>query len=152
MTLALLLAVPLAACAACAVARRRAVLEAINVAAFGLTFLLALAVASQVLRSGAISLFNGFLYADAPWPGGARCWKPSMSPPSASPFCWLSRWRLKCCAPAPSPCLTVFSTPMRRGPAARGVGSHQCRRLRPHLSAGSRGGVSSAALRRHLPV
>ena len=65
MTLALLLAVPLAACAACAVARRRAVLEAINVAAFGLTFLLALAVASQVLRSGAISLFSGFLYADA---------------------------------------------------------------------------------------
>src|ERR1039458_9275376 len=47
------------------VARRRAVLEAVNVAAFGLTFLLALAVASQVLRSGAISLFNGFLYADA---------------------------------------------------------------------------------------
>jgi hydrogenase-4 component F len=65
MTLALLLAIPLAACAACAVARRRAVLEAVNVAAFGLTFLLALAVASQVLRSGAISLFNGFLYADA---------------------------------------------------------------------------------------
>src|ERR1035441_1466777 len=65
MTLALLLAIPLAACAACAVARRRAVLEAINVAAFGLTFLLALAVASQVLRSGAISLWNGFLYADA---------------------------------------------------------------------------------------
>src|ERR1017187_134529 len=65
MTLALLLAIPLAACAACAVARRRAVLEAINVAAFGLTFLLALAVAAQVLRSGAISLWNGFLYADA---------------------------------------------------------------------------------------
>ena len=65
MTLALLLAIPLAACAACAVARRRAVLEAINVAAFGLTFLLAVAVAAQVLRSGAISLFNGFLYADA---------------------------------------------------------------------------------------
>ena len=68
MILALLLAVPLAACAACAVsavARRRSVLEAVNVAAFALTFLLALAVASQVLRSGAISLWNGFLYADA---------------------------------------------------------------------------------------
>src|ERR1035438_1157056 len=68
MILVLLLAVPLAACAACAVSavtRRRAVMEAANVSAFALTFLLALAVASQVLRSGAISLWNGFLYADA---------------------------------------------------------------------------------------
>src|SRR5450756_483380 len=77
MILALLLAVPLAACAACAacavsavsavsaVARRRAVLEAINVTAFALTFLLAVLLASQVLRSGAVSLWNGFLYADA---------------------------------------------------------------------------------------
>src|SRR5664279_2753991 len=65
MILALLLAIPLAACAVSAISRRRAVLEAVNVAAFGLTFLLALAVASQVLRSGAIALFNGFLYADA---------------------------------------------------------------------------------------
>ena len=68
MILALLLAVPLSACAACAVpalSRRRSVLEAVNVAAFALTFLLALAVASQVLRSGDISLWNGFLYADS---------------------------------------------------------------------------------------
>ena len=71
MILALLLAVPLSACAACAVSavsavsRRRSVLEAVNVTAFAITFLLALAVASQVLRSGAISLWNGFLYADA---------------------------------------------------------------------------------------
>jgi hydrogenase-4 component F len=65
MTLALLLAVPLLACALSAVARRRAVLEAINVAAFALTFLLAIAVASQVLSSGSISLWDGFLYADA---------------------------------------------------------------------------------------
>jgi len=64
MILAFLLAVPLAACAACAVSRRRPVLEAVNVSAFALTFLLALAVAAQVLRSGAISLWNGFLYAD----------------------------------------------------------------------------------------
>jgi len=65
MILAFLLAVPLAACAACAVSRRRPVLEAVNVSAFALTFLLALAVAAQVLRSGAISLWNGFLYADS---------------------------------------------------------------------------------------
>jgi hydrogenase-4 component F len=68
MTLALLLAVPLAACAVCAmplVSRRRSVLEAVNVSAFALTFLLALAVASEVLQHGAISLWNGFLYADA---------------------------------------------------------------------------------------
>ena len=71
MILALLLAVPLSACAACAVSavsavsRRRSVLEAVNITAFAITFLLALAVASQVLRSGAISLWNGFLYADA---------------------------------------------------------------------------------------
>src|SRR5450432_2516797 len=65
MILALLLAVPLAACAACAVSRRRPVLEAVNVAAFALTFLLALAVASQVLQSGSVSLWDGFFYADS---------------------------------------------------------------------------------------
>jgi hydrogenase-4 component F len=68
MILALLLAVPLAACAVCAawpVMHRRPVLEAVNVAAFALTFLLALAVASQVLRSGSVSLWDGFLYADS---------------------------------------------------------------------------------------
>ena len=40
-------------------------MEAINLAAFGLTFLLSLAVAAEVLRSGAISLWDGFLYADS---------------------------------------------------------------------------------------
>src|ERR1035438_1331163 len=68
MILALLLAVPLSAGAACAMpvfARRRSVLETINVTAFALTFLLALGVVSQVLRWGAISLWNGFLYADS---------------------------------------------------------------------------------------
>jgi hydrogenase-4 component F len=65
MILALLLAVPLAACAVSTMARRRSILEAVNVTAFALTFLLAMAVASQVLRFGAISLWNGFLYADA---------------------------------------------------------------------------------------
>jgi hydrogenase-4 component F len=66
--LALSLAVPLIACAACAlpaVSRRRPALEAVNVGAFALTFVLALAVASEVLRSGSISLWNGFLYADS---------------------------------------------------------------------------------------
>jgi len=65
MTLALLLAVPLLACALSAVARRRAVLEAVNLASFALTFLLAVSVASQVLSTGSISLWDGFLYADA---------------------------------------------------------------------------------------
>jgi hydrogenase-4 component F len=41
------------------------VLEAVNVTAFAVTFLLALGVVSQVLRWGAISLWNGFLYADS---------------------------------------------------------------------------------------
>ncbi len=65
MILAFLLAVPLAACAVAALARRRRVWEAANVGAFALTFLLSLAVAAEVLRSGSISLWNGFLYADA---------------------------------------------------------------------------------------
>jgi hydrogenase-4 component F len=68
MILALLLAVPLSACAVCAVpalSRRRAALETINVTAFAVTFLLALGVASDVLRWGAISLWDGFLYADS---------------------------------------------------------------------------------------
>ena len=50
MILALLLAVPLAAGAACAlsaVAKRRAVLEAVNLAAFAVTFLLSLSVVSK---------------------------------------------------------------------------------------------------------
>ena len=65
MTLALLLGIPLLACALSAMSRRRAVLEAVNVGAFVLTFLLALVVAAEVLRFGPISLWNGFIYADA---------------------------------------------------------------------------------------
>ena len=65
MILALLLALPLSACVVSAVTRRRTFLEAINLAAFALTFLLAIAVAARVLASGPISLWNGFLYADA---------------------------------------------------------------------------------------
>jgi hydrogenase-4 component F len=40
-------------------------METTNAAAFTLTFLLAGAVAAQVLRSGPLSLWDGFLYADA---------------------------------------------------------------------------------------
>src|SRR4051812_22807161 len=65
MILALLLAIPLVACTIAAVSRKRAVMEGVNVGAFALTFLLALVVAAQVLSSGSISLWNGFLYADA---------------------------------------------------------------------------------------
>ena len=65
MILVLLLAVPLAACAVAFLSRRRAIMEAVNVAAFSLTFLLAVGVASEVLQQGAISFWNGFLYADA---------------------------------------------------------------------------------------
>jgi hydrogenase-4 component F len=65
MILAALLAVPLAGCIASALARRRAVMEAVNLGTFGLSFLLALAVASEVLRAGAVSLWDGFLYADS---------------------------------------------------------------------------------------
>ena len=65
MILAFLLAVPLTGGILSSFARKRAVMEAVNVAAFAITFLLALAVASAVLRSGAISLWDGFLYADS---------------------------------------------------------------------------------------
>ena len=51
MILAYLLAVPLIACGVSAAERRRPVMEAVNVAAFAITLLLALAVASQVLRA-----------------------------------------------------------------------------------------------------
>ena len=57
--------VPLAGGVLSALARKRGEMEAINLAAFGLTFLLSVAVAAGVLRSGAISLWDGFLYADS---------------------------------------------------------------------------------------
>jgi len=40
-------------------------MEAVNVAAFGIEFCLAVALAARVLRSGPVSLWNGFFYADA---------------------------------------------------------------------------------------
>jgi hydrogenase-4 component F len=65
MILLALLAVPLLAGIISALARSRHQMETINVAAFGATFLLAIAVAAGVLRDGSISLWDGFLYADA---------------------------------------------------------------------------------------
>jgi hydrogenase-4 component F len=43
---------------------RRSIMEAINLAGFAATFVAALALAAQVLRTGAVSLWDGFLYAD----------------------------------------------------------------------------------------
>ncbi len=40
-------------------------MEAVNLAAFGLEMCLAFMLAAKVLRSGPVSLWNGFLYADA---------------------------------------------------------------------------------------
>jgi hydrogenase-4 component F len=65
MLILILLLVPLAAAVASALARTRRAMEQTNLAAFALTFLLALALGGQVLRSGAVSLWSGFLYADA---------------------------------------------------------------------------------------
>jgi hydrogenase-4 component F len=65
MILAILLAVPLAAALIAALAPRRSHMEIANVAAFGVTFLLSMAVAADVLREGSVSLWNGFFYADS---------------------------------------------------------------------------------------
>ena len=43
---------------------RRAIMETLNLAGFAATFLVALALAASVLRTGAVSLWDGFLYAD----------------------------------------------------------------------------------------
>jgi hydrogenase-4 component F len=65
MMLLALLALPFAAGVLSAMARRRSQMEAINVAGFAATFLLAIAIAAEVLRAGTVSLWDGFLYADA---------------------------------------------------------------------------------------
>ncbi|MCL4402128.1 MAG: hydrogenase 4 subunit F [Acidobacteria bacterium] len=64
MILAALLLVPLFAGVLSAVVRTRAKMEAVNLAGFSATFVLALVLAAQVLHSGAISLWDGFFYAD----------------------------------------------------------------------------------------
>src|SRR6266700_4055539 len=60
-----LLIVPLIAGPLAFVLRKRPWMEAVNLAAFGIEVCLALVLAAQVLRSGPVSLWNGFLYADA---------------------------------------------------------------------------------------
>jgi hydrogenase-4 component F len=65
MILLIVLLVPLAAGAVSALARSRRVMENANLAAFALTFALSLALASQVLGDGSVSLWGGFFYADA---------------------------------------------------------------------------------------
>lgn len=65
MILAALLAAPIAGGLWSAFTRKRAVMEAANIASFALAFLLAIALAAEVLRSGVVSLWGGFLYADS---------------------------------------------------------------------------------------
>src|SRR5664280_50146 len=60
-----LLLVPVATAAASFFARRRAAMEALNLAGFGVVFLVAVALAARVLAAGTVSLANGFFYADA---------------------------------------------------------------------------------------
>ena len=64
MILAALLLVPLFAAPLSYFARKRPAMEKINLAGFAAIFLLALLLGAQVLRGGAVSLWNGFLYAD----------------------------------------------------------------------------------------
>jgi hydrogenase-4 component F len=65
MILLALLIVPLIAGPLAFFLRRRRRMEGVNVAAFGVEFGLALVLAAHVLRSGPVSLWNGFFYADA---------------------------------------------------------------------------------------
>jgi len=60
-----LLLVPLATAAASFFVRRRAAMEAANVAGFGVILLIAVALAAKVLAAGTVSLANGFFYADS---------------------------------------------------------------------------------------
>jgi len=64
MILPILLFIPFAAGIFSALARSRRAMETANLAACGLAFVVALAIASQVLESGSVSLWGGFLYAD----------------------------------------------------------------------------------------
>jgi hydrogenase-4 component F len=65
MLLLTLLLVPVATAATSFFARRRAAMEAANLAGFGVVFLIAVALAARVLAVGTVSLANGFFYADA---------------------------------------------------------------------------------------
>jgi hydrogenase-4 component F len=65
MLLPAVLALPLGAALASSLARRRAVLEAVNLTAFAGTLLLAAGIGLAVLAEGPLTVWNGFLYADA---------------------------------------------------------------------------------------
>jgi hydrogenase-4 component F len=65
MLLLALLLLPVATAAASFFVRRRAAMEAVNLAGSGVVFLAAVALAAQVLARGTVSLANGFFYADA---------------------------------------------------------------------------------------
>ena len=65
MLLVALLLVPLATAAAAFFARRRAAMEAVNLAGFAAVFVVAGVLAVRVLANGTVSLGNGFFYADA---------------------------------------------------------------------------------------
>jgi hydrogenase-4 component F len=65
MLLLLLILVPFAGGVVSAAVRSRRAMEAANLIAFGLTFVLAITLAAQVLAAGTVSLWGGFLYADA---------------------------------------------------------------------------------------
>lgn len=64
MLLLFLLAVPLTTGFLSFFGRKRTVMEALNLAGFAITFLVALGLARQVLGAGTVSLWDGFLYAD----------------------------------------------------------------------------------------
>src|SRR5438309_2290103 len=65
MLLIVLLLIPVAAAALSFGARRRAAMERVNVAGSIAVVVTAIAVAAQVLARGAISLGNGFFFADS---------------------------------------------------------------------------------------
>ena len=65
MTLFWLLLVPLVAGPLAFFLRRRPAMEVVNLAAFAIALGLAAALGRQVLRNGPVSLWDGFLYADA---------------------------------------------------------------------------------------
>jgi hydrogenase-4 component F len=65
MLLIALLLVPCAIAAGSFFVRRRKSMEAINLVGFSVLFLIAVALAAQVLASGTVSFANGFFYADS---------------------------------------------------------------------------------------
>jgi hydrogenase-4 component F len=64
MILLILLLIPTATGVLSYFSPRRAVMEIVNLAGFAATFAVALALAALVLRTGAVSFWDGFLYAD----------------------------------------------------------------------------------------